>query len=186
VTLIPLEGAKTGTSRPCELVDESDEELLLISRGARSCAPTSRASTATAAGARRDRHAPQRGRRGRRHRRFRAGWRAAQIGTMTACMRRGRHRWTGRGTERERVCERLPHPIQRKSASTSTSTPATPIQSWRARSRPTLGASWARGRSVRVANENIFVRSRQRPCDRDVFHHPADLLVRSKSRSWSC
>ena len=53
VRLISLEGAKTGRVAAVELVDESDEELLLISRrAARSCAPTSRASTATARGAR--------------------------------------------------------------------------------------------------------------------------------------
>ena len=48
VRLISLEGGKTGQVAAVELVDENDEELLLISREARSCARTCRASTATA------------------------------------------------------------------------------------------------------------------------------------------
>ncbi len=58
---------------------------------ARSCAPTSRASTATGERARRHRDAPQRGRRGRRHRRLprRAGGAATAWATMTTPDGRG-------------------------------------------------------------------------------------------------
>ena len=47
VRLISLEGAKTGRVAAVELVDESDEGCCSFPPAARSCAPTSRASTAT-------------------------------------------------------------------------------------------------------------------------------------------
>ena len=63
VRLISLEGAKTGRVAAVELVDETDEELLLISAGGQVVRTDVKSvNRYGSARARRHRHAPQRGR----------------------------------------------------------------------------------------------------------------------------